>query len=578
MSDYPPSIRSHPESDEPDPVRLPNEWYIEASVPLDEISRLVESVGLSPTSGTSPSSLTPPDSLSLDALFTSGSRNVSVEEIQELVQDPRIRMAAPVYRYGDDNDPAVGFPSSRHVLVRFTGPLSDDRVRQLEADFLVSLQREVSRLLAPVYRFTVLDPNDADQPAREPSAALTIATALNDEADVAFAYVPMAELDALSCDQYTKHQWNLAAINHPAAWGHVSKNVRKGISFRDWLWKLVDRRSWTCKQLAKAAASLGQTTIAVVDTGVETGHPDLQLTKNTPDHPSHFNYKDVWSSGPHDANPNFPDPNASHGTAVAGIAAATPFNGKGITGVTVARIMPVRVTSNATVEYSDLAAGIAHAIDKGARVINVSISKKRDEPIVAEQIRRARQHEVVVCAAAGNRYKPAHSATARRYPAAYPTVISVGAVDRTMRRKELGSGEAWESMYNDTLTVVAPGINLWAPDTHGTTGYNKDGGPMGWFGVNYRVSGDQAGSYFALFGMTSGATPQVAGLAALLLSLDPSATAQEVTNRIIEAADLGPYPDAATGSTPWNAEVGFGLINVEKSAIAALGDKPGGVP
>ncbi|MEV0153011.1 S8 family serine peptidase [Micromonospora sp. NPDC050686] len=176
--------------------------------------------------------------------------------------------------------------------------------------------------------------------------------------------------------------------------------------------------------------------IAVVDTGVNTGHEDL-VGRTVPG----------WNA----LNPAAaPVDDNGHGSMVAGIAAANTDNGKGIAGVAwIGRVMPVKVLDADGIGYdSDIAAGITWAADHGAKVVNLSLAGPDDNPALHEAISYANDKGAVVVAAAGN-----EGTGAAQYPAAYPEVLAVGATDN-------GGNLTDFSSHGDWLDLTVPGLNI----------------------------------------------------------------------------------------------------------------------
>jgi subtilisin family serine protease len=228
--------------------------------------------------------------------------------------------------------------------------------------------------------------------------------------------------------------------------------------------------------------------VAVVDSGVETGHPDLgTLTAG-------YDFVN---------NDSVPADDDGHGTAVAGVIAAQGKNGIGIAGVCwKCRIMPVKVLDS-TGEGADswVASGITWAVDHGADVINMSLGGTSTSQTLAEAVSYALEKGVVVVAAAGNDGEDAALATTPNYPAAYSGVISVGAVDASNSRYPWSNHGSW-------VQVDAPGLT-------NTTGLSS--------------------SYVGFEG-TSAASPFVAGLAGLARSHNLPATSSSVTSAIEDTA------------------------------------------
>lgn len=247
-------------------------------------------------------------------------------------------------------------------------------------------------------------------------------------------------------------------------------------------------------QLEKAQQLAGKNavTVAVIDTGIDTGHPDLK-GKLLP------SYNTV--------NPMNPGSAADHGTHVAGIIAANKNNGIGGYGVNPsAKILPIDVFDRAlgATDYA-IADGIMQAINKGAKVINMSLGGPMESPLIEEAIKKALEKKIIIVAAAGN-----EGSNFLSYPAAYEGVISVGSVNN---KKKLSSF----SNYGTSVDMVAPGEEIYSS----VYDYEKK-------------------STFMFGSGTSMASPVVAGTASLLLSKHPNLTPIQV-EYILEhtAEDLG---------------------------------------
>ncbi len=269
------------------------------------------------------------------------------------------------------------------------------------------------------------------------------------------------------------------------------------------------------------------TVVAVLDSGVQPNHPDLGTLA--------AGYDFVNSdSDPSDDN--------GHGTAVAGIIAGLGNNGLGIVGTCwQCKIMPVKVLdSKGTGTDSAIASGIIWAVDNGAGVINLSLGGSSSSQTVADAVSYAQNHGVVVVASAGNDSEW----QVPMYPAAYPGVISVGAVD------DLGEYYLW-SNWGSWVMVDAPGCTN---TTHLSDPVRPDS-------LYYNL-GDPGDSYYEIpseFCGTSAAAPFVAGLAGLARSYNPSASALSVVNAIEQTANPRP-PVYGEGNSV------YGYIN----ALAAL--------
>jgi thermitase len=280
--------------------------------------------------------------------------------------------------------------------------------------------------------------------------------------------------------------------------------------------------------------------IAVLDTGVSTDHPDLTsgIWTNSKEFSGYGGIDDDGNGFIDDVHGwNFPDGNNQiyddygHGTHVAGIAAARINNGVGIAGMAGgATIMPVDVFNYAIGTYEDLIRAIIYATDNGADVINMSLgasSYSRGEQMAVDY---AWSHNVVVVAAAGNTGQETY-----HYPAAHANVIAVAATSAT-------DSLCGFSTRGNFVDVAAPGCSVWS---------SVPGG-YGW----------KQG--------TSMAAPHVAGLAALILSLNPILTPEEVRALIESGAD-------DLGAPGWDTSFGVGRINA-RSTLAKVTPAVGPTP
>lgn len=234
---------------------------------------------------------------------------------------------------------------------------------------------------------------------------------------------------------------------------------------------------------------------------------------------------------------------ADHGTLVAGIIAARPYPGMGFTGVApAASLVSVRVADAENQNsLAALADGITDAVNSEVggvpvSVINVSLSTSVLTPQLRGALDYALAHDVLVVAAAGNEQ---NSEKGAQYPASYPGVLAVGAVD--------------ESGSRSSFTVTATPIGVVAPGS----GIVSTGAGANGPGV---IAGSTQGTSFA--------APYVAGVAALVRAAHPKLSARQVIARIEATADrpAGPVPDP---------QYGWGMVDPYAAVTAVLPGETG---
>jgi len=298
-------------------------------------------------------------------------------------------------------------------------------------------------------------------------------------------------------------------------------------------------------EIQKACADV---VIAILDEGCDMTHPDYvgSLVAG-------FDFP----GGDADPTPNSWD---GHGTSCAGIAAASMNNALGIAGVAGdARIMPIRIAystapGNGWITTDQwLSDAIAWAYLHGADVLSNSWGGGPPSDQIHSAIRDAAAFgrgglgSVVIFAAGNDNTSPPS------YPSLHVEAISVGATSPCDERKSPTSCDPenfWGSNYGPGLDVSAPGVLIPATDIQGAGGYAP-------------------GDYYLTFNGTSSATPQVAGLAALLICKFPHYEGTEIRARIEQTCDkVGGYGyDAVTGISH---ELGHGRVNLYR----ALSGKP----
>lgn len=311
---------------------------------------------------------------------------------------------------------------------------------------------------------------------------------------------------------------------------------------QDHLRQIQAKRAWIVNR-----GDASKIVIAILDTGVDRDHPDLQ--------PRLLSGKDFGNGD------NVPEDTCGHGTHVAGLAAAATNNGHDVAGVTWnASILPVKVfpdgAPGACGKTVHVAEAIRWAVDHGARVINMSFRLLSRDEDVAKALEYAWMADRVVVAAAGN-----FGTTTRVYPAAFERqetfsswfgtfprsyrmdVLAVGNVDGNDVRHSSSTHGGW-------VDVAAPGTNVLSTQLNQAPG---------------RLTG------------TSMAAPVVAGLAALMLSREHTIP-EVVRSRLVSTGrqinqDVGPRVDAF--ETVFNGSFEAGLATWRTTGTVTTVDRLG---
>ncbi len=255
------------------------------------------------------------------------------------------------------------------------------------------------------------------------------------------------------------------------------------------------------------------TIIAILDSGINANHPEL-VGRILPG----YNFV----SGTNDTSDDF-----GHGTAVAGTAIAAGNNGIGIAGVAFGcSVLAVKVVnSSGFAAYSAVADGIKYAVDHGARVINLSIAGSSASSTLQAAVDYAWSNNVVVVAAAGN-----NATSDPQYPAACNHVIGVSAT-------EPDDSLAPFSSYGGYVSLAAPGDNIWTLQRDLSNPYGS------WRGTSF-------------------SSPIVAAVAALVASVNPSLSGDQITSVLEQSAD-------DTGIAGFDPLFGNGRVNAWSAILAA---------
>lgn len=288
--------------------------------------------------------------------------------------------------------------------------------------------------------------------------------------------------------------------------------------------------------------------IGIIDSEFDTTHPDLQAKVRNP-----YNTASGTTSY-HTGNVRAADTDSSsvlHGTHVAGIAAASTDNGLGVSGAGFdATFVPVRINTSFTPGggnpvdaqfVGDLTEALGYMATQSVGVVNMSLGTTRNHPPMEAAIQALRAKGVTIVAAAGNFQES--SPNAPIYPASYNGVIAVA-------NTQANDTVAPSSSNGNWVDIAAPGTNIlstWDLRDHPPSSGTFNGGAD----ANYNVISG-----------TSMASPLVTGIVALMKSVRPDLTPDEVETILKGTArDLG-----SPGADP---QFGAGLINAAAAVNGA---------
>lgn len=351
--------------------------------------------------------------------------------------------------------------------------------------------------------------------------------------------LPLAASARTPNDDYFDEQWYLPQIAAPAAWDTT-----------------VGSR---------------EVVVAVIDTGIDLDHPDLEaqiwvndgeVPDDQIDNDGNGYVDDIhgWDFVSDDNDPN-PAPDhgldvdaLSHGTIVAGVIGATANNDEGIAGIAWrVRIMPVRILDGLGAGDTELAAlGVEYALQNGADIINLSFTGIAFDSRLERAVRDAYRSGVLTVAAVGNEADGGLDLDVYDlFPVCLESpiedwVLGVAATDEDDRKAD------FSNYGTDCTDISAPGLGIF-----GTVFYDPD-------------DDDFAEPYAGYFSGTSVATPQVVGAAALIKAAYPGISAQQLQLALQLSVD-----PVATRGTEYHGKMGSGRLNVAR-ALEVAGALVGG--
>lgn len=253
---------------------------------------------------------------------------------------------------------------------------------------------------------------------------------------------------------------------------------------------------------------------AILDGGVNYSHPELSGSVT-----SGYDYIDQDA----DAFDELGGPNSGHGTFVAGVVQLVAPDAD----IRAYRVTDLEGESNGYV----VAEAILQAVNDGCRVINLSMVMMDEHDALAQAVEYAKANDVITVVAAGNL-----NGDSACYPASDTNTLAVAAIDSQSVLADF-------SNYGDHIDVCAPGVEIYAP---------------------YQGNG------YAWWGGTSFASPFVAAQAALLISLEPALSWQQVTNAIVGSAT-----NIDGANTGYVGLLGAGMINPWASLQQTSGNSCG---
>ena len=466
-----------------------------------------------------------------------------------------VKTLNPVYSLNSGLEMGV----TDEFLVKFNEKVTEKEIMELNEKHGVVVIKETE-----IYRLLKV-PDGAD--------ALEIANLYQETGLTRFSqpnFISDVELHQVPNDTYFANQFSLHNT------GQVFTDGHSGTSDAD-----IDApEAWAVTQ------GNNNIVIAVLDQGVTPNHPDLPNARQIRLNGSNFA----------DGNANDPSPtgDSNHGNGCAGIIGATRNNNIGIAGIAPnSRIMPIRIfNANGTgITPQRLADAITFARQNGADIISNSWGYNSDNPnlhpvirdaIIAATTQGRNTRGCVVVFSAGNNLTENGFV---HFPSNVNVdgVLTVGASDRFDRKSFYSPLSNTGSPNNQRIDIVAPShraysnqiatetFEAWSIDIPGNPGYNPvkatDGGALPAIGSILPNTGVANTSYTGRFGGTSYSCPQVAGVAALVLSLNPNLTQQQVFNILTTSTDkVGGY----TYTNGFSNQMGFGRLNAKKAVDKAI--------
>jgi subtilisin family serine protease len=484
-------------------------------------------------------------------ITTNSNQNKSLVKL-ECLEMSGIKSVQPLYATVMDG---AELKVTDEILVRFNDNVSFFQKVALQNQYNLSLKRNRSRF--SVYSVPAnLDPLEVANAIQE--SGLVVFSHPNFLSKITLNQVPPA-------DEYFNNQYNLYNTGQTLTGGY------QGTAGAD----INVMPAWN---ITKGNANI---VIAVLDNGVTPNHPDIPNT-----HQIRLTGSD-FITGDNDPSPESDDTYEAHGTSCAGLIVAT-HNNEGIAGIAPnCKIMPVRMLYNTgdtstqegnitSAEY--ISEAITFANENGAHIISNSwsydgITDPNYLPSIVDAITDAiNDGKVVIFSASNTANISAYSPNGViSFPANMDGVIAVGASDRNDNKAIYSPISNYSLSTNQVIDIVAPSGSIWTTDIPGNGGDNPSYSNIPNSGTNYLA-------YTHAFSGTSAACPQVAGVVALMLSVNPNLTSQQVTDILEQTArKAGPYNYQTITGFPNGTrcnELGYGVVDAYAAVAKALESLP----
>ena len=456
------------------------------------------------------------------------------ERLDILRQDPAVASATHVFHTSDDGVPFVPTGS---LYIEFKPELDDAERQALLSDYKLQILEARDEGKVVIARTTAASPNPVKVAASmQASGKVDIC-----EPDLATPGRVMAF--AFPTDELLADQWHLRNVGHHRG---TTMGFRRG----------ADARIVSAWERAGTVGS-PKVVVAVIDDGFDLSHPDLAAPEKVV-HPRDFT-----------RNTNNPSPDARaqdwHGTACAGVAVGATGYGGIVGAAPGATLMPVRWGPN--LSGAQIEAWFNYVRESGAWIVSCSWGASADVFVVPIQAQRAIERcaregragkGTVIVFAAGNEDRdindPGGSSIAGF--AVLPDIIAVAASNSLDERSHY-------SNYGDEIWVCAPssGAGGWGILTADVGGSAVIEGTRVFLGYS-------DGDYTYDFGGTSSACPLVAGICALILTVNPDLTALQVRNILSSTARRIGDPSAYQNGH--SALFGHGCVDAQAAVAVAM--------